>query len=215
MEKEKQLMMIREIGVIAIIRAKTSDNLLEAAQAISDGGLGVMEVTMTTPNALDMIAGAAKLFGDRVLFGAGSVLNAETARAAIGAGAQFIVSPALNPETIDVCRLLSTVVIPGCFTPTEIQMAWEAGADFVKVFPADLGGPPYIKALLAPFPHVALVPTGGVTIQTAGHYLNAGAAAVAIGSSLVSQEILDKGAFHLLTERAGRFREVVAKARQG
>ncbi len=214
MEKEKQQEVIRRTGVIAIIRAGSSENILDAVQAVRDGGLEVMEVTMTTPEALDVIEGAAKRFGDQVLFGAGSVLSAETARAAIGAGARFIVSPTLIPETIDVCRRHSTVVIPGCFTPTEIQTAWELGADFVKVFPAEPGGPPYIKALLAPLSHVALVPTGGVTIENAGRYLRAGAAAVGVGSGLVSQEILDNRNFPLLTERAEQFRAEVAKARK-
>ena len=215
MEKEKQLEMIRETGVIAIIRAKSSGDLIEAAQAIRAGGLEVIEVTMTTPNALNVIAEATQRFGDQVLFGAGTVLDPETARAAILAGAQFIVSPTLNPKTIEVCRRYSKVVVPGCFTPTEILTAWDMGADFIKVFPADVGGPPYIKAVLAPLPQVALIPTGGVTVETTGPFLKAGAAAVAAGSSLVSQKILDEKDFSLLTERARSFHEEVVKARQG
>lgn len=215
MEKEKQLEMIRRNGVIAIIRAGSSENILEAVQAVRDGGLEVMEVTWTTRGALDVIADVAERFGDQVLFGAGSVMNPESARAAIDAGARFIVSPTLIPETVEECRRHSTVVIPGCYTPTEIQTAWELGADFVKVFPADPGGPPYIKALLAPLSHVALVPTGGVTIENVGAYLRAGAAAVGVGSGLVSRKILDSRNFSLLTERADRFRAAVAKARKG
>ena len=215
MKKEKQKEIIREAGVIAIIRAKTSGDLVEAAEAIKDGGLGVIEVTMTTPNALSVIAEATQRFGDEVLFGAGTVLDPETARAAILSGAEFIVSPTLNPKTIEVCRRYSKVVIPGCFTPTEILTAWEMGADFAKVFPADVGGPSYIKAILAPLPQVALIPTGGVTVETTGPFLKAGAAAVAAGSSLVSQKILDEKDFSLLTERARSFHEEVVKARQG
>ncbi len=215
MEKGKQQEIIRESGVIAIIRAKTSGDLIEAAEAIKDGGLGVIEVTMTTPNALNVIAEATQKFGNQVLFGAGTVLDPETARAAILAGAEFIVSPTLNPKTVELCRRYSKVVTPGCFTPTEILTAWEMGADFVKVFPADVGGPSYIKAILAPLPQVPLIPTGGVTVETTGPFLKAGAVAVAAGSSLVSQKILDEKDFATLTERARKFREEVAKARQG
>ncbi len=215
MEKDKQRQIIRQTGIVAIIRAKTSGDLVEAAEAIKAGGLGVIEVTMTTPGALNVISEATQRFGTEVLFGAGTVLDPETARAAILAGAQFIVSPTLNPKTVALCRRYSKVVIPGCFTPTEILKAWELGADFVKVFPADVGGPSYIKAILAPLPQVELIPTGGVTVETTGPFLKAGAAAVAAGSSLVSQKILDEKDFAQLTERATKFREEVAKARQG
>ncbi|TES89744.1 MAG: hypothetical protein E3J94_05970 [Desulfobacteraceae bacterium] len=139
MEKEKQITMIREAGVIAIIRANTSGDLLEAAEAVKAGGLNTIEVTITTPDALNVIAKATENSGDQVLFGAGSVLVPETARAAILAGAQFIVSPTLNIKTIEICRRYSKTIVAGCFTPTEIQTAWQQGADFVKVFPADVG----------------------------------------------------------------------------
>ncbi len=214
MEKEKQITMIREAGVIAIMRAKTSDDLIEAAEAVNAGGLNIIEVTMTTPDALNVIARATEHFGDRVLFGAGSVLDPETARAAILAGAQFIVSPTLNIKTIEICRRYSRTVVAGCFTPTEILTAWEHGADFVKVFPADVGGPAYIKAVLAPLPQVALIPTGGVNLETIGPFLKAGAVAVAAGSSLVSQEILNEKNFPLLTERAKNMCQEVVKARR-
>jgi 2-dehydro-3-deoxyphosphogluconate aldolase/(4S)-4-hydroxy-2-oxoglutarate aldolase len=213
MEKEKQLEIIRKTGIVAIIRAKTSGDLIGAAEAIEDGGLNVIEVTMTTPSALSVIAEAVERFGDKLLFGAGTVLDPETAREAILAGAEFIVSPTFNPKTVEVCRRYSKTVIPGCFTPTEILTAWETGADFVKVFPTDLGGPAYVKAVLAPLPQVALIPTGGVTIETTGPFLKAGATAVAVGSSLVSQKILDEKAFPLLRERARMFREEVIKSR--
>ena len=213
MEKEKQITMIREAGVIAIIRANTSGDLLEAAAAVKAGGLNTIEVTMTTPDALNIIAKATENFGDQVLFGAGSVLDPETARAAILAGAQFIVSPTLNIKTIEICRRYSKTIVAGCFTPTEILTAWEHGADFVKVFPADVGGPAYIKAILAPLPQVALIPTGGVNLETIGPFLKAGAVAVAAGSSLVSQEILNEKNFMLLTERAKSMRQEVVKVR--
>jgi 2-dehydro-3-deoxyphosphogluconate aldolase/(4S)-4-hydroxy-2-oxoglutarate aldolase len=214
MEKEKQITMIREAGVIAIIRANTSGDLLEAAEAVKAGGLNTIEVTMTTPDALNVIAKANENFGDQVLFGAGSVLDPETARAAILSGAQFIVSPTLNIKTIEICRRYSRTVVAGCFTPTEILTAWEHGADFVKVFPADVGGPAYIKAVLAPLPQVALIPTGGVNLETIGPFLKAGAVAVAAGSSLVSQEILNEKNFPLLTERAKNMRQEVVRARR-
>jgi 2-dehydro-3-deoxyphosphogluconate aldolase/(4S)-4-hydroxy-2-oxoglutarate aldolase len=213
MDKEKQITMIREAGVIAIIRANTSGDLLEAAAAVKAGGLNTIEVTMTTPDALNVIAKATENFGDQVLFGAGSVLDPETARAAILAGAQFIVSPTLNIKTIEICRRYSKTIVAGCFTPTEILNAWEHGADFVKVFPADVGGPAYIKAVSAPLPQVALIPTGGVNLETIGPFLKAGAVAVAAGSSLVSQEILNDKNFMLLTERAKSMRQEVVKAR--
>jgi 2-dehydro-3-deoxyphosphogluconate aldolase/(4S)-4-hydroxy-2-oxoglutarate aldolase len=205
--------MIRENGVIAIMRAQSFSELIDAAEAIHAGGLSVIEVTMTTPNALSVITEARKRFRDEVLFGAGTVLDAETARSAILAGAEFIVAPTLNPLTVELCRRYSKVIIPGCLTPTEILKAWELGANFVKVFPADLGGPSYIKAILAPLPQVLLIPTGGVTPETTGAFLKAGAAAVAAGSSLVSQDILDRKDFKLLSERAKLFREEVVKAR--
>ena len=215
MQKDNQIEMIRQTGVIAIIRVDSSRGLLDAAEAIKEGGLGVIEVTMTTPDALDIISEAVRRFGDEVLFGAGTVLDAETARSAILSGAEFIVSPTLDVRTIEVCRRYSKTSIPGCFTPTEILTAWEAGADFVKVFPAGAAGPSYIKAVLAPLPQIPLVPTGGVTIETTGPFLKAGAAAVAAGSSLVSQKILDERNFSLLTERSRKFREETLKARQG
>jgi 2-dehydro-3-deoxyphosphogluconate aldolase/(4S)-4-hydroxy-2-oxoglutarate aldolase len=215
MDREKQIAMIRQTGVIAIIRAQSSGNLIEAAEAILAGGLNIIEVTMTTPDALKVIAKAAQHFGDEVLFGAGTVLDPQTAHAAILAGAQFIVAPTLNLNTIGLCRRYSKTVIPGCFTPSEILTAWETGADFVKVFPADIGGPAYIKAVLAPLPHIALIPTGGVNVETIGPFLKAGAAAVAVGSSLVSRKVLAEKNYDLLTERAKSMRSEVMKVRQG
>jgi 2-dehydro-3-deoxyphosphogluconate aldolase/(4S)-4-hydroxy-2-oxoglutarate aldolase len=214
MERNDSNAMIRQAGVIAIIRAKAPDDLIAAVEAIKEGGLNIIEVTLTTPDALSFIAKAAGHFGDQVLLGAGTVLDPQTARAAISAGAEFIVSPTLNFETIQLCRRYSKTVIPGCFTPSEILTAWEMGADFVKLFPASVGGPEYVRAVLAPLPQVALIPTGGVTVETIGPFLEAGAVAVAAGSSLVSQKILDEKNFALLAERAGRMRREVAKVRQ-
>ena len=214
MERQEAKRRIREAGVIAIIRASGSVPLMEAVEAIRAGGLEVIEVTLNTPGALDVIAEVKTRFQDQVLFGAGTVLDPETAREAILAGADFIVAPALNPGTIEVCRTNARVVVPGCLTPTEILTAWQMGADFIKVFPADVGGPSYIKAVRAPLSQVPLIPTGGVDLENMGAYFKAGAAAVAVGGCLMSQKILDNRDFRTLTERARRFREAVARARE-
>jgi 2-dehydro-3-deoxyphosphogluconate aldolase/(4S)-4-hydroxy-2-oxoglutarate aldolase len=215
MEKKEAKQRICETGVIAIIRAGGSETLIEAVEAIRVGGLGVIEVTLNTPGALDLIAEVKARFQDEILFGAGTVLDPESAREAIRAGADFIVSPALNLDTIEVCKTNARVSVPGCFTPTEILTAWQQGADFIKLFPADAGGPSYIKAVRAPLSQVPLVPTGGVDLENMGAYFKAGAAAVAVGGCLVSREILENRDFRTLTERARKFREEVVRAREG
>ncbi len=204
-----------DTGVVAIMRAKSSDQLLAAADALLAGGLNAIEVTMTTPGALDVVRQATARYGSEVLFGVGSVLDAETARAAILAGAAFVVCPTLKLATIELCKRYSVPVIPGGFTSTEVLTAWEAGADLVKVFPADLGGPAYIKALLAPLPQVRLVPVGGVDLDNTASFIRAGAVAVGVGSSLINQALLDQGKLSEITERAARFREEVNKGRAG
>ena len=200
-------------GVVAIMRAKSSDQLLEAAEAVREGGVTAIEVTMTTPGALAVIEQAVARYGEHVLFGAGTVLDPESARAAILSGAQFIVAPTLNVQTVELCRRYSIPVMPGAYTPTEILTAWQAGADFIKVFPASVGGPPFIKALKAPLPQVRLVPVGGVDLTTTADFIRAGADLVGVGSELVSQKLLDAHDFAGITERARRFREEVAKGR--
>ena len=204
-----------ETGIVAIMRAKSSDQLLAAADALLAGGLNAIEVAMTTPSALDVVRQATTRYGSEVLFGVGSVLDAETARAAILAGAAFVVCPTLKLATIELCKRYSVPVVPGGFTSTEILTAWEAGADLVKVFPADLGGPAYIKALLAPLPQVRLVPVGGVDLDNTASFIRAGAVAVGVGSSLINQALLDQGKLSEITERAARFREEVNKGRAG
>ena len=211
MNKHKKLNLIRETGVIAIMRAQSSVQLIVAADAIQAGGVCVIEVTMTTPGALDVIAEAAQRYGDAVLFGAGSVLDAETARAAILAGAGFIVAPTLNLDVIALCNRYSVPVMPGCFTPTEMLAAWEAGADMVKLFPAEIGGPALVKAIRAPLPQLEIVPVGGVDLDTAADFIRSGAAALGVGSSLVNQKLLDAGDMTELTRRAARFIEEVKK----
>jgi 2-dehydro-3-deoxyphosphogluconate aldolase/(4S)-4-hydroxy-2-oxoglutarate aldolase len=213
MDKREMMELIQKTGVIAIMRAKSSDQLLAAADAIKAGGVQAIEVTMTTPGALDVIRQATARYGADVLFGAGSVLDPESARAAILAGAQFVVSPTLNLKTIELCHRYAIPVVPGAYTPTEILTAWEAGADMVKVFPASVGGPGYFKAIKAPLPQVKLVPVGGVDLDTTANFIRAGADAVGVGSALVSQKLLEAGDFATLTERARRFCQEVAQGR--
>ena len=202
---------IQESAVIAIMRAKSPDQLLAAAEAVKVGGVRAIEVTMTTPGALEVIREAVARFGDQVLFGAGSVLDPESARAAILAGAQFIVAPTLNLQTIELCKRYGVAVMPGAFTPTEILTAWEAGADFVKVFPASVGGPAYIKAVKQPLPQVKLVPVGGVDLNTTADFIRAGADLVGVGGELINQKLLDTRDFSAITERARRFCAEVAR----
>ena len=213
MHKTEKLTLIRDTGVIAIMRAQSSDQLIAAADAIKAGGVRVIEVTMTTPGALDVIAEATHRYGEDVLFGAGSVLDAETARAAILAGAGFVVAPTLNLAVIALCNRYSIPVMPGCFTPTEMLTAWEAGADMVKLFPAEIGGPALLKAIRAPLPQLEIVPVGGVTLDTAADFIRSGAAALGVGSSLVNQKLLDTGDMTELTRRAAGFIEEVKKGR--
>ena len=193
--------------IVAILRAKNSDQLVEAAQAVLAGGVNCIEVTMTTPDALGVIAKARSRFGETVLFGAGSVLDPETARSAILAGAQFIVCPTLNISTIELCRRYSVPVMPGAYTPTEILTAWEHGADVVKVFPTSVGGPAYIKAVKAPLPQVRVAAVGGVNLSNTADFFRAGCDAVGVGGELVSQDLLDKKDFAAITERARAFRQ--------
>jgi len=215
MDKRKAVQIIEESGVIAIMRAQSSDQLLQAADAIQAGGVQAIEVTMTTPGALEVIAEARKRYGAELLFGAGTVLDPETGRAAILAGAQFIVAPTLNLGLIELCRRYSIPVMPGAYTPTEALTAWEAGADIVKIFPADVGGPAYLKAIRAPLPQLKLCPVGGVDLDTAAEFIKSGAACLGVGSALINQKLLDSGDFAELTRRAVRFREEVDKGRGG
>jgi 2-dehydro-3-deoxyphosphogluconate aldolase/(4S)-4-hydroxy-2-oxoglutarate aldolase len=184
MNKDAVLSRIKAQKVVALIRADSSDGLLDCARALAEGGLTSIELTMTTPGAIRLLEEASRELPD-FLFGLGTVLDAETARAGILAGAKFIVTPALRPDVITLCRRYSVPVFSGAFTPTEIINAWEAGADAAKIFPAEFFGPNYIKSVKAPFPQVDMVPTGGVTAENVGEFLKAGATAVAAGSSLV------------------------------
>lgn len=202
-------------GVVAIMRATSSDQLLRAAEAVLAGGVAAIEVTMTTPGSLDVIEQAVGRLGSEAAFGAGTVLDAESARAAILAGAQFIVAPSIDLATIELCRRYAVPIMPGAFTATEILSCWQAGADYVKVFPAGVGGPGLIKALKAPLPQVRMIPVGGVTLGNTADFVRAGAVAVGVGNELVNQAVLDDQDMRQITERAVRFREQVAIGRQG
>jgi len=215
MSKQKTLASIREIGIVPIVRASSPEAALQAAEAIYRGGIRAVEVTMTVPGALKVLEKVADQYGDRLTLGAGTVLDPETARACMLAGAEFFVTPALKLSTIEICHRYSKVIMPGALTPTEVQTAWEAGADMVKIFPCgNLGGPKYIKALKAPFPQIEMVPTGGVTLDNVAEFLRAGAAAVAVGAEMVNAQALADGRLDLIEETARQFLAKVAEARQ-
>jgi 2-dehydro-3-deoxyphosphogluconate aldolase / (4S)-4-hydroxy-2-oxoglutarate aldolase len=191
--------------LVAVVRFPEPGPLVRVVDALAEGGIGVAEVTLTVPGALDVIREAKKQLGGRVALGAGTVLDAETARAAILAGAEFIVSPVVNIEVIAMCRRYAVPVMPGAYTPTEILAAWQAGADIVKVFPADSLGPAYFRALRGPFPQIKLMPTGGVDLNNAAEFLKAGAACLGVGSQLVDPKLVAAGDFAGLTARAAAF----------
>ena len=211
MKKEAVLAQLKAQKVVAIIRADSPDGLLDCAKALAAGGLTSIELTMTTPGALKMLERATAEMPEFV-FGLGTVLDAETARAGILAGASFIVTPALRPEVITLCRRYSVPVFAGALTPTEILTAWEAGADAVKVFPAEFFGPAYIKSVKAPLPQVEILPTGGVTPETIGEFLKAGAMAAAAGSALVDNKALKEKNWAAITAKAQAFVKAVAVA---
>ncbi len=214
MDKQRVLNSILGVGVVPIVRTDTEGHALYAIEAIHDAGIQVLEVTMTVPGALKILEKACSRFGDSLLVGAGTVLDATTARQCMLAGAEFFVTPSLDLETIEVCHRYSKCVIPGALTPTEIMTAWNAGATMVKVFPvAALGGPSYIKALKAPLPQVLLVPTGGVNMDNATAYFAAGASAVAVGSELVNKRWLANRQYERIETAARGFLNAVAHAR--
>ncbi len=203
--KQDLLNGLLETGVVAIVRLDSADSLLGVAEAIAAGGVRHIEFTMTTPGALRTLEQVTERYGDQVVFGAGTVLDPETARAAILAGARFVVAPNLNPAVIQLCNRYGVLSMPGALTPTEILQAWEAGADVVKVFPCSAFGPDYVKAVLAPLPQVRLAPVGGVDLSNVADYVRAGAACVGVGSSLVSNALVAGKDWAALTERARGF----------
>jgi 2-dehydro-3-deoxyphosphogluconate aldolase/(4S)-4-hydroxy-2-oxoglutarate aldolase len=213
MSKESQLRHVLDCGIVAVIRSPDGRRLVEVARALADGGVSVLEVTMTVPNALDVLRRVHEEMGDRVLLGAGTVLDAETARACLLAGAEYVVAPAVNLDVIRLCRRYDKLVMPGAFTPTEILAAWEAGADIVKVFPAEVVGPAFFKALRGPLPQVRLMPTGGVDLTTAAAFLQAGACCLGIGGQLVEPKAVAEGNFDRIRELARRYADVVKQTR--
>ena len=210
MAKADQLRRVFDSGIVAVIRAKSGEILADVAEALLAGGVEVMEVTFTVPHALRVLERVADRVGDRALLGAGTVLDTETTRAAILAGAEFIVSPSTNADVIRLCRRYDKAVMPGALTPTEVVAAWEAGADIVKVFPADaVGGASYLKALQGPLPQVKLMPTGGVNLDTAADFLKAGACALGVGGALVESKAVEDGDLARIESLARQYVEIV------
>jgi 2-dehydro-3-deoxyphosphogluconate aldolase/(4S)-4-hydroxy-2-oxoglutarate aldolase len=206
---------IETTGVVAVIRLADSAGLLAVADALAEGGVRALEVTMTVPRAVELIEELAHSLPDEFAVGAGTVLDAETARQVIQAGARFVVSPVLRPEVIAMAHRHGAAVMPGCFSPTEILTAWEAGADIVKVFPATALGPGFFNDIRAPLPHVRLMPTGGVTRDNAGDWIRAGAAAIGVGTALVDRRAVADRRFDTITANARHFIEAVRVARSG
>ncbi|HEY1067957.1 MAG TPA: bifunctional 2-keto-4-hydroxyglutarate aldolase/2-keto-3-deoxy-6-phosphogluconate aldolase [Pirellulales bacterium] len=200
---------VLKCGVVAVVRSPDSSKLVQVAEALAAGGVEVLEITFTIPNALKVIEQVADKLGGKVLLGAGTVLDAATARSAILAGAEYVVSPVVKLEVIEMCKRYSRLAMPGAFTPTEILTAWEAGADVVKVFPSEVLGPSYLKAVKAPLPQVRLMPTGGVTLDTAKDFLAAGACALGIGGSLVSAKAIQTNDYAGIESLARQFVKIV------
>jgi len=216
MNKQQIVQHIEELGLVPVVRASSADEAMQAIDAIKAGGVNVLEITMTVPGAVRVIEKVADKYGSDVLVGAGTVLDPETARACLLAGAQFIVSPALNLDTIALCHRYSAPICPGVLTPTEVITAWSAGVDFVKVFPCgSVGGASYVKNLKGPFPQVKIIPTGGVSLKTAQDFIKAGASALGVGTDLVDVKAIREGNAQVVTDRAKQFIELVKEARNG
>lgn len=199
--------------IVAVIRAESGELLVDVAEALLAGGVDVMEVTFTVPKAVQVLEKVADKLGNRVLLGAGTVLDTETCRAALLAGAEFIVSPAVNVQVIEMCKRYSKPIMPGAFTPTEVITAWQAGADIVKIFPSEITGPKYLKALHGPLPHIRLMPTGGVNLETATDFLKAGACALGVGSSLVDPKLVAAGDLKKIENLARQYQQLVKEFR--
>ncbi|HHU50645.1 MAG TPA: bifunctional 4-hydroxy-2-oxoglutarate aldolase/2-dehydro-3-deoxy-phosphogluconate aldolase [Firmicutes bacterium] len=214
MNKEGYIQAIIDTGIVAVIRVNNAAELLETAIALHKGGVRALEITMTSPGALAAISKAVQKLGEDAIIGVGSVLDPETARAAILAGAKFVVSPVLHTEVIKVCRRYSVPCIPGAFTPTEILRAWEAGADVVKVFPATKLGPSFFKDVLGPLPQVRLTPTGGVNLENTGEFIRAGACFVGVGSALVDKKLVAGKKWEELSALAAKYIRAVQTARK-
>jgi len=214
MSQQKTFAAILEVGVVPVVRTTSAEAAIRSIEAIYRGGIRTAEITMTVPGAIKALEKIADQFGDKIVLGAGTVLDPETARACMLAGAQFFVTPSLNRATIEIAKRYSKVILPGALTPTEVVSAWEAGADAVKVFPCGaLGGPKYIKALRGPLPHIEMIPTGGVNLETTPEFLKAGACAVAVGAELVDAKTIEEGRYEVFEERARKYLAVIKAAR--
>src|SRR5579883_686181 len=213
MSTETQLRHILDCGIVAVVRSPDSQQLVEVVRALADGGVTVAEITMTVPDALGVLRQVRQALGERVLLGAGTILDTETARAALLAGAEYLVAPTLNLDVIRLCQRYSKLVMPGAFTPTEILAAWEAGADIVKVFPAEVVGPAFFKAMRGPLPQVRLMPTGGVDLTTAADFLRAGACCLGLGSQLVEPRAVAERDFDRIRGLARQYVAIVKSVR--
>jgi len=214
--KQQVLTSLKDSGVVAVIRTETASDLIEVSKALRRGGVRFIEITMTVPGALAVIQEAvSQLEGDDVFIGAGTVLDAETARAAILAGAQYIVGPTFDLDMVQLCNRYGIVVMPGAYTPLEILTAWQSGGDIVKVFPAGIGGPRFFKDIKGPLPQIDLLPTGGVNLETAPQYIKAGACAVGVGGALVGSGLIESRNYQAITENAQKFIEVIREAKEG
>src|SRR4051812_33680004 len=214
MSKESNLRRVLDCGIVAVVRSPDSRQLVEVCRALADGGVTTVEITMTVPDALEVVRDVRKALGDRVLLGAGTILDPETARAALLAGAEYLVAPTVNLDVIRLCQRYDKLVMPGAFTPTEVLSAWEAGADIIKVFPAEVLGPPFFKALRGPLPQVRLMPTGGVDLNTAADFLKAGACCLGVGGQLVEPKVVAERNFDRIRDLARQYVAVVKKHRE-
>ncbi len=208
------LALIRQSGIVPIVRCSSEEGAVRTVEALYNGGLRAVEITMTVPGAVRALEKTADRFGDKLVLGAGTVLDPETARACMLAGAEFFVTPSLRTSTIEIAKRYSKIIFPGALTPTEVLAAWEAGADGVKIFPCgNVGGAKYIKALKGPFPHIEMVPTGGVNLQTIGDFLKAGSFACGVGSELVDNRTVSERCFDVIEERARQYVAAIETAR--
>lgn len=216
MNNAEAVRQIKELALVPIVRTSDAESAVRSVEAIYEGGISCVEITMTVKGAIRALEEVAKRFGDKILLGAGTVLDPETARACILSGAEFLVTPSLNIHTVELARRYSKAIFPGALTPTEIVTAWQAGADAIKVFPCSaLGGAKYIRALKGPLPQIEFVPTGGVNLDTIADFLQAGCCAVGVGSELVDAKSIAAGNYSVLTERARQFTTKVREARAG
>src|ERR1051325_10181882 len=216
MTKQQILSFITDIGIVPVVRTSSAEGAIRAIEAMYPGGIRAAEITMTVPGAIRALEKVADQFGDKIVLGAGTVLDPETARACMLAGAEFFVTPSLRVSTIEMAKRYSKVICPGALTPTEVLAAWEAGADAVKVFPCgNVGGAKYIKALKGPFPQIEMIPTGGVNLDTVGDFLKAGACAVGVGGELVDAKCMKEGRWDTIETRARQFIAAIAAARNG